>query len=226
MVYAIVPPPKVPVSYSQAGEDAILQFLFYDKHKMPIRYLDIGTNYPDVHNNTYIFYRKKCRGVCVEANPALIPMIKRLRPGDTVLNMGVSVNSATEADFYIFDGHAINTFDRNEAEKRAASGIHPIKAVVKVPLVGINELIAAHFDTWPDLLSLDIEGLDLQVLQTLDFSKYPIPVICVETCRYSENHVRPKDPAFAALLLEKGYFVYADTYINTIFVNREWFLNG
>ena len=73
------------------------------------------------------------------------------------------------------------------------------------------------------MLSLDIEGLDLEVLKSLDFEKYPIPVICVETCTYSENHIRPKDKTILEFVMSKGYEVYADTYINTIFVNKAWF---
>ena len=90
-------------------------------------------------------------------------------------------------------------------------------------MVNINTLIAENFDDYPDLLSIDIEGLDLAVLKSLDYEKYPLPVICVETCTYSENHIRPKDPTIADFLSGKGYEVYADTYINTIFVNKKWF---
>jgi len=223
IVFAIVKPPHVPASYSQAGEDAVLQFLFYDKHNIPVTYLDIGTNIPDHNNNTYLFYKKKSRGVCVEANKAMIPAIKALRPEDKILNVGVAVGEATEADFYIFDADGINTFDKEEAEYRSSSGRHRLLEVVKVPLININDLIAQNFDRYPDLLSLDIEGLDLAVLKSLDFEKYPIPVICVETCEYSENHIRPKDPSFAEFMLSKDYFIYADTYINTIFVNKSWF---
>jgi len=53
---------------------------------------------------------------------------------------------------------------------------------------------------------------------------YPIPVICVESCDYSETHIKPKDNQIIEFLTSIGYEVYADTYINTIFVNRKWFL--
>ena len=222
-VYSIVPPPYVPPSYAQAGEDAVLRFLFDDKLINKISYLDIGTNKPEFYNNTYLFYKRGSRGVCVEADKTLIPQIKKVRPGDKVLNVGVSVGDQKEADFYIFNASGINTFDKNEVEKRSASGLFKIIEVVKVPLININTLISANFTTPPDLLSLDIEGLDLDVLKSLDFQKYQIPVICVETCMYSENHIRPKDQSIMKFLLEKDYEVYADTYINTIFVNRKWF---
>src|SRR4051794_15326047 len=90
-VYSVVPPPYVPASYSQAGEDAVLRFLFSDKKVRQISYLDVGTNVPDYGNNTYLFYRGGSRGVCVEADRTLVPQIAKIRPEDKILNVGVSI---------------------------------------------------------------------------------------------------------------------------------------
>src|SRR4051794_13719269 len=114
LTYSIVPPPYVPASYSQAGEDAILRFLLLDKKVSRISYLDIGTNVPDYGNNTYLFYRGGSSGVCVEADRTLIPYIQAVRPRDRILNLGVSTAGSTEADFYIFDVKGISTFDKAE----------------------------------------------------------------------------------------------------------------
>lgn len=210
-------------SYSQAGEDAVLAFLFEDKKMKSVSYLDIGTNKPDNLNNTYLLYKKGSTGVCVEADVTLVPAIQKVRPNDKVIHAGVAVGDSKEADFYIFDITGLNTFDKEEAEKRAAFGTYKIKEVVRVPLISINQIIKENFISYPDFLSIDIEGLDLAVLQSLDFEKYPVSVICVETCTYSENHIRPKDHSIVEFVLSKGYEVYADTYINTIFVNKNWF---
>ncbi len=209
-------------SYSQAGEDAIIQFLLNDKHMTNISYLDIGTNIPDITNNTYLFYLGGGNGVCVEADKSLIKKIEKIRPRDKVLNIGVSASSLSEADFFIFN-HGMNTFDKTEAELRTKSGKFKIIETVRVKLIDINTIISENFENTPDLLSLDIEGLDLSVLKTLDFTCYPIPIICVETCMYSETHIRPKDSSILEFMSSRGYEVYADTYINTIFINKSWF---
>jgi len=222
-IYKVVPPPVVSASYSQAGEDAVLRFLFAERRMDRISYLDVGTNLPDLGNNTYLFYLAGGRGVCVEADKTLIPKIAKTRPGDTVLNFGVSTGEASEAEFYIFDLNGISTFDKAEAEKRVASGKHRITEITRVKLVNINSILHDYFSKYPDLLSLDIEGIDLPVLQTLDFEKYPIPVVCVETCEYSENHIHPKDTAVATFMFSRDYEIYADTCINTIFVQKAWF---
>ncbi|MBF0123253.1 MAG: FkbM family methyltransferase [Candidatus Omnitrophica bacterium] len=222
MLVSMKSPPAY-LSWSQCGEDVILRSLFNDKKMKKISYLDIGASTPDSGDNTFLFYSGGSRGVCVEANKALIPKLQRIRPKDKILNVGVTIGDEQEADFFIFDCEGISTFDKKEAEKRAASGRYKIIETAKVPLISGNRLIKENFSTVPDLLSIDIEGLDLAVLQTLDFNTFPIPVICVETCTYSENHIRPKDASIAQYLVGKGYEIYADTYINTIFVHAKWF---
>ena len=210
-------------SYSQAGEDAIIRYLFNDYGKQTIKYLDLGTNTPDYCNNTYWFYKHKSRGVCVEADSSLIDKIKKIRPGDKVINAGVSVSIRGKADFYIFNESAINTFNKQEADERASSGRYKLVKVNQVELININDIIKNNFSTYPDFLSIDIEGLDLEVLRSLNYEKFPIPVICVETCNYSENHIRPKEKLISEFMLTQGYEIYADTYLNTIFVNKNWF---
>ncbi len=211
------------ISYSQAGEDLILKYLFDSKGITDPTYLEIGTNHPCINNNTYLLYLKGSRGVCIEADETLIGEIARVRPEDKVLNVGVSISEAREADFFIFNDSGLNTFDKLEAEYRQSFGAYAIIKVSKVRLETINTLIRAHFSRYPDLISIDIEGLDLEVLKTMDWAEFPIPVICTETCTYSENHIKPKDERIAEFMNSVGYATYADTYINTIYINKKWF---
>lgn len=211
------------LSYSQAGEDVVVMHLLNDIGIKQIKYLDIGANKPTFGSNTYLFYSRGNTGVLVEADPSLIPRLKSYRKRDEILNIGVAVSEEKELEFYIFNEPGANTFNKEEALKRDQQGLHKIVDTIKVPLISINELIKNNFKTYPDFMSIDIEGLDLEVLKSLDIVKYPIPIICVETCQYSTNHIRPKDLSIGEFMKSIGYFAYGDTYINTIFVNENWF---
>jgi hypothetical protein len=81
---------------------------------------------------------------------------------------------------------------------------------------------------FPDFLSIDIEGMDFDVLKTLDYNKSPIPVICAETSVFDfrKGRLDGKILSIHELLSQTGYFVYADTYINTIFVKKDWFYSS
>src|SRR5436190_23516274 len=100
---------KAERTYSQAGEDRILNFLFNSFGKSKITYLDIGANHPLMGNNTYLFYRDGGQGICVEPNPKLCRLIKKLRPRDKCLNLGLGNGSEKSADFYVMSSHVLST---------------------------------------------------------------------------------------------------------------------
>jgi hypothetical protein len=71
----------------------------------------------------------------------------------------------------------------------------------------------------PDLVSLDVEGMDLEVLRSIDFSRHRPHVFCVETISYAQGDGSGvKNTDIHALMLENEYKLYADTYINSIYV--------
>jgi FkbM family methyltransferase len=222
-IYKIVPPPYCSESFSQAGEDFCIRFLFTQLNINNISYLELGVCTPISGSNTYRFYKDGGKGVLVEADTTQIDNIRAKRPLDTILNIGVSIGSEKEADFYVFDIQGYNTFSKEEASYRESNSASKIIRTDKVQLTSINHIIDENFNTYPDFLSIDIEGLDLDVLKSLDYEKYPIPVICAETCAFSETHIKPKDKSIENFMLTHGYFLYADTYINSIFVNDNWF---
>lgn len=209
--------------YTPTGEDVILRHLFDSVGIARPDYLDIGANDPVNGNNTYVFYRDGSSGVCVEAHPELAREIATIRRRDVCLNAAVGVGEAGHVDIYIFDVAGLSTIDPEEAAQREALGTYRVVRTVSVPLRTINDVIAAHFATYPALLSLDIEGMDYAVLRSLDDERFPIPVICVETVVYGESHIREKDRAIGELLESRGYFLYADTFINSIFVRDAWY---
>ena len=87
----------------------------------------------------------------------------------------------------------------------------------------VNEIIEHNFEKCPNLISLDIEGMDYLILQNFDFKKYRPEVFCVETLTYAEDKSERKLVEIIELMRINGYFSYADTYVNTIFVdNAAW----
>ncbi len=215
------------VSYAQVGEDMIVNYLFNSLNISQPSYLEIGTNQPISCNNTYFFYNKGCKGVCVEPDAEMCKLIKEKRPNDTVLNIGIGLNDTPNATFYLFPGvlNAWSTFSEEEAEiRQKESGLIPKK--VLVALKPINDIIKQHFDTPPNYLSLDVEGLDLEILKTLDFENLAPDVICVETITFSITNTEEKVQDISDFMHSKGYFTYADTHVNTIFCKKKLFNIG
>lgn len=214
--------PKDPckVSYAQCGEDLILDHLFtWLKIDRPC-YLDIGAHHPLLLSNTYFFYSKGCRGVCVEPDPALFHEITRRRPGDTCLNVGVGLAPQDKAPFYVMSASYLNTFSKAEALRCQGYGTVQIEKVIEVPMLSVNRIIADNFAQCPNLVSIDVEGVDLEIVRSFDFDISRPEVFCVETITYTQDHTEEKVNEIIAHMAEKDYFVYADTYINTIFVDK------
>ena len=203
----------------------VIDFLLQGIGKPLPYYLELGVYHPRNGSNTYKFYVRGAKGVLVEADGSLIKGIKAERPDDKVLHYGVNIGHADEAIFYVFDEPSVNTFDKVEAERRHLEGKHKIVRRDTVILKSLDRILAEDCDRLPDFLSIDIEGLDYDVLKNWDAEKFTIPIVCAETCLYSNTHIKGKDDRVITLMNVKGYFVYADTYINTIFVHRSWFLN-
>lgn len=220
--------PHSQLVYAQSGEDIILANLFYKLNIDKPVYLDIGANHPAYISNTYYFYLRGSRGVCIEPNPVLYKKFKQWRPHDIVLNIGIGINEQKEADFYLFPDHAhgLSTFSEKEAKYWQETGIKKLgkiqyEKVIKVPLQTINTVIRDNFGKSPDFISIDVEGLDLQILQTLDYELYRPTVICVETLYYDEQQKEHKRNDIIDYLSVKGYTVHADTHVNTLFIKND-----
>jgi FkbM family methyltransferase len=207
-------------SYSQVGEDRILAYLF-DKMKIENpTYLDIGTNHPINGNNTYYFYLRGSKGVLIEPDPKYKKTIQNQRPNDLLETCGIALSEATLRDFYIYPIKYAgwNTFSLEEVEVRQKEGIN-YESKISVPTVPITSILKKHFQTKEiDLLSLDVEGLDEEILRSIDYVNYGPKVICVEIIRYGDSQFVEKQDSIIDFLKNQGYTLYASTYVNGIFV--------
>lgn len=205
------------ISYSQNGEDIIIYGIFEALSKKKIFYLEAGGYHPYSGSNTALFYLTGSNGIVIEPNPELFKQFPHKRPRDINLNIGVSVQSGSQP-FYLSSSGALGSLIPEKKKDSSLSERRELDPIT-IPVQTLPEIIKEHAKGKViDLLSLDIEGMELPVLQTLFFQElFPI-VICVETVRYSSNHQKEKSTDIIGFLLSNGYFVYADTYINTIFV--------
>ena len=209
------------MSYAQFGEDIVAASVFWYLHIDFPTYLDIGAYSPISLSNTYYFYKRGCRGVCVEPNPAAAKLFRRIRRRDRCLQAGVGVQDNQDGlPFYVLKDEALSTFDAASAQELEQNGFTKTKAVVSVPIYSINTLIERFCPRCPDFLSIDVEGMDLALLQSMDFARHRPVVISIETIDFQ---TQAKNTEITEFLCSQGYRVQADTVINTIYVdNHAW----
>ncbi len=208
------------ISYSQSGEDLIIRQIFTALGLDRITYLDLGANHPTRFSNTYLFYSNGSSGVCVEPDPTAQPLFRKWRGRDMLLTCGVGLEEG-EADFYIMTTNTLSTFSKEEAERYQGYGSQKITRVVKLPLKPVNAILEQYFEKCPNLISLDIEGMDFQILQSLDLDKWRPEVFCIETLTYTEDKTERKLEEIMEYMQSRDYLVYGDTFINTVFVDKK-----
>jgi FkbM family methyltransferase len=216
--------PDIPVyqqsSYAQCAEDIIVLGLV--RAMAPDgslvtsgeRYLEIGANHPVSCSATYLLHRRLgMTGVLVEANPDLIADLERHRANDTIVHAAVVSEPCGTVDLYVSNQDELSSLDRRFVEEWHGGEVG-LRRSVNVPAMTINDLLAAHFgDRSPLLLSIDIEGMDLEVLGAMDFNRWRPAIIQAEP---SEHHLPGNTQALASLFNENGYRVLARTDVNLI----------
>lgn len=208
-------------SYSQVGEDMVIKFLLYMLKLNSGTYVDVGAFHPLKFSNTMYLYEKGWRGLNIEANPYLIDLFHKHRPDDINLNIGV-LDVRGSLDFYVMSSATMSTFSKEEAENLVEQHGFSIKEIVQIPVLPIMDIIETYSkNQLPNILFVDVEGVDLKVIKSIDFSVWKPSVICCETVPYSTSGIVEKDHALIEYLQSKGYIIFADTFINTIFVFAE-----
>jgi FkbM family methyltransferase len=208
-------------SYSQCGEDLIVDYVFRLRGISHPSYLDIGAHHPHWISNSALFYERGCRGINIEANPQLIPLFHKYRPEDINLNIGIG-DQEGQLDFYVMEDSSLSTFSAQERDHLVGIGKRQ-ETVISVRIRAISAVLSESFGgIFPDFLTLDAEGMDLDILQSIDFNKHWPKVICVEAAEYSPMGAGARRVDLIEFLQSKNYIEYANTNLNAIMVNKEF----
>jgi len=157
----------------------------------------------------------------MEPNPGLFSLFTKARKEDVNINVGIATTSGY-GTYYCLDAQTLNTFSEEDAANSIREG-HVLKEKKNLKLITPQEVSEEYFGgKWPDFMTLDVEGLDLDILEKFSFEGETMKVVCVETISYSTTGHGVKDEETIRFMKEKGYLLHADTYINSIFVKKKY----
>ena len=143
-------------------------------------------------------------------------LFQRVRPRD--INVEAAVSSTTqELTYYIFNEPALNTFSKELAMQRAG-GVYRITAEINVATTSLGDLLDRYLpaDTRIDLLTVDVEGLDFDVLQSNNWSRYSPDFILAECFGALTVDQAESDPV-ASFLRKHHYSMVAKTMHTVLF---------
>jgi FkbM family methyltransferase len=202
-------------SYSQAGEDRIIQILLNIIRLEKLTYIDIGAYDPYFISNTALLYEQGCRGINVEPNPISFHRFQLQRVKDINLNIGIASQKAL-LNYYAMENDTLNTFSQQEAELYQQKNIAKISKIMPIEVTTITEIIQKYANNiFPDILSLDVEGLDEEILRSINYQVSCPKIICVETQNFAKG-IREEN--IIDFLQTQEYKIFAETGLNTIFV--------
>lgn len=208
-------------SFSQKGEDLIIERIIGNKKKG--FYIDVGAHNPNIFNNTKRFYQKGWQGINIEPNPRLIQEFLKQRDRDINLHIGIGKASGS-ATFFEFIADGLSTFSKTEADKNVQLE-YKIKQILKIPVCTLAEVIRKYVKSNIDFISIDTEGLDLEVLESNNWKKFRPRVVCVETGDFSAmidgQTKNKKKNTIDAFMTKNGYKNYYTNGLNTIYVDED-----
>ena len=201
--------------YAQYGEESIITSFFKDKKEG--FFVDIGAMDGVTYSNTrHLVEYYDWGGILVEPHPIFFEKLKLLydRNNRITLFNNACLDKETEVDFFMYsDGNDACVSTISDVFKNRVISIYGDKFApepLKIKTKTLNGIIA---DYSVDFLSIDVEGVDMEVLSSNDWNKNRPSLICIE--HSMESYL------LTNFMHNVNYMEYTKTSGNTFFVQKQ-----
>ena len=179
-------------------------------------FVDVGAARPDFLSMSVLYRELGWRVIAIEPNPLFCKAHRAA--GYEVLEYACSDHDEDGADFEIvsspFEGVTYESFSSLAVKPsyralRAELDVTPIKVNVR----RLDTILAEHAPDvgHVDLVSVDVEGWELEVLAGLDFERYRPGVLMIENLT--------AHPSYRRALRDRGYVLWKRRWPNEVYVS-------
>ena len=212
--------------FSFSGVDILIENIF--RNQKNGFYIDVGCQHPIKNNNTYLLHKRGWSGINIDLDKDNIDLFNVSRISDDNINIAAS-NRINEVDLFFFHKKSpINTIDKKTSQFQKAK----ISSIKKIKTNTLNNIIKSskYSNKKIDLLSIDVEGHELPVLEGLDFDKYSPNVIVVEYLDLNVSKLEIKNlnienvinSEIYKFLTLKKYILVNSIYSDLIFIKSDF----
>jgi FkbM family methyltransferase len=176
-----------------------------------LTYLDIGAGLPEFYSNSLHFRNKGAKIISVDANARFCNM--HIECGYDIHNYAIVTDDRKEVTFIEYPGEIQGLAFSSISEGEPIHGYHSIKHTVNS--ITVNEFLKKYYSKIKkiDIIDLDIEGSELEIIQSLDLKKLGVRGMIIENLNNSEENYRVYEMM--------GYFVYAKCAHNDILIKKQ-----
>jgi FkbM family methyltransferase len=196
---------------------------FFDDDVKGRTFVDVGAARPDYLSISALFRKKGWRVIAVEPNPEFASMHRVV--GHDVFEYACGREDRDDCEFSVVDLQDLNGMVYQNGQVSFESGsslaikpgydkiIPPGAQIkkIKVRQRRLDSILKEASVDVVDVLSVDVEGWELEVLDGLDFEKWRPKVLIIE------NYLR--DPAYDARMAALGYRLWQSPFPNQVFVS-------
>jgi FkbM family methyltransferase len=206
--------PSTIYSYSQLGEDIILEF--YLGSRAPGFFVDVGAYHPRRYSNTFLLYLRGWRGINIDADPDVISLFNAERPRDQNIVAAIAGDSGT-GTLIRFNEKAFNTLSPALAEKATRHPAWKIQDTVNVSTYRLADILQRYVPEGQriDVMNVDVEGADLDALRGNDWNRFSPEFLIVED--HAFEAAAPHQSDIFSFLSDRGYFLLSYAVYSLIF---------
>jgi hypothetical protein len=208
---------KAEFSFSQLGEDRIIDYHTYYLPPNAGFYIDVGCFHPFCYSNTFLLWKRGYRGINIDIDQNKIDLFDQARPDDTNICACISDREIEMEAFEFSDSDLNRLLPTGSFDPRSVNGVQPIgrrKCVTqRLDAIVRNSI---YSDRPCILLNIDCEGLDEKVLDGANLSSLKPYLICIESHSISNRN------ALTERLSNEGYHLSAFLEYSSIFIKKNW----
>jgi FkbM family methyltransferase len=195
-----------PESYSQFGEDVLVWDYFNRKQKG--FFVEVGANAPHALSQTWLLEKNGWSGILVEPLSRCCQVLREQRPNATVFQAACCAPEQKGA----LTLHVSNHTDVSSLKKHVNDTDVEYVGMETVQGLPLDDILAQAGQPAVDFISIDVEGVELDVLMGLDLRKYHPPLLIIE------DHLHNLDVHFH--LGRHGYKLVKRTGCNSWYIPR------
>lgn len=205
-------------TYSSHGEDSICVAILERLGIKNGSYLEVGAYHPSIASNSALLKDLGWNGALVEPNPYMANLLREARPGDAVFEF--ACGKPGEATLHMFsDWASSNSIDEVFAERISTGQGIEVARTIRVEVKTISEvvrLMELQGFYKPELVSIDVEGMDFEVLSTFDFDYWKPTIFVIEDIDLDLSDVM-SSPIYR-FMISNGYRIISHALISSIYI--------